>query len=73
MSHLVCRYVEKMAKEGTWGDHLTLQAAADAFGVRLCVITSYQESFLIEIKPKQLRNRKVLWMSFWAEIHYNSV
>jgi hypothetical protein len=32
-------YVDKMARDGTWGDHLTLQAAADAYGVRIMVIT----------------------------------
>ena len=34
---------------------------------------SYPESFLTEIMPKQLRRRSVLWLSFWAEVHYNSV
>jgi len=66
-------YVNKMALDGTWGDHLTLQAAADAYGTRLCVITSYEESFLIEITPKKQKSRKVVWLSFWAEVHYNSI
>jgi len=66
-------YVARMSRDGTWGDHLTLQAAADAYGVRLCVITSYAESFLIEITPKKLKSHRVLWLSFWAEVHYNSI
>lgn len=37
-------YVDKMARDGTWGDHLTLQAAADAYGVRIMVITRYVPS-----------------------------
>jgi cyanophycinase-like exopeptidase len=32
-------YVDKMARDGIWGDHLTLQAAADAYGVRINIIT----------------------------------
>ena len=32
-------YVDTMARDGTWGDHLSLQAAADAYGVRLMVMT----------------------------------
>jgi hypothetical protein len=26
-------YVAEMARETTWGDHITLQAAADAYGL----------------------------------------
>lgn len=66
-------YVDKMSRDATWGDHLTLQAAADAYGMRLCVITSYEESYIIDIQPKKLKSRRVIWMSFWAEVHYNSI
>jgi len=34
---------------------------------------SYTESFLKEIVPKKIKLRPVLWLSFWAEVHYNSV
>ena len=36
-------YVKKMEKNGTWGDHLTLKAAADAYGVRIFVVTSFED------------------------------
>jgi hypothetical protein len=66
-------YVESMAKDTAWGDHITLQAAADAYGVRMCVISSYRDNFLVEITPKTARSARVCWISFWAEVHYNSV
>ena len=34
-------YVRKMSQDSTWGDHVTLQAAADVYGTRICVISSY--------------------------------
>ena len=55
------------------------QAAADAYGVRLCVLTSYKDSFVIEIEGKRKgggpgeAGGRVLWLSFWAEVHYNSL
>ena len=66
-------YVDSMAKDTAWGDHITLQAAADAYGVRMCVISSYRDNFLVEITPKTQRSARVCWISFWAEVHYNSV
>lgn len=40
---------------GTWGDHLTLQAAADAYGCSICLITSFLENCIITIQPSATR------------------
>jgi hypothetical protein len=61
-------YLEAMARDGSWGDHVTLQAAADAYGVRVCLLTSFLESCFIEIQPQQQASERVLWLSFWAEV-----
>jgi len=66
-------YVREMSRATTWGDHITLQAAADAYGVAMCVISSYKDNFVIEIQPTAKRSERVLWISFWAEVHYNSI
>lgn len=66
-------YVREMSQQTTWGDHITLQAASDAYGVAMCVISSYKDNFVIEIQPRSKRSERVLWISFWAEVHYNSV
>jgi len=66
-------YVRDMSRQTTWGDHITLQAAADLYGVSMCVISSYKDNFVIEIQPKLKRSERVLWISFWAEVHYNSI
>lgn len=66
-------YVTGMAKSGTWGDHVTLKAAADVYGVRISIITSYKENAVLDIQPDKATSQRVLWLSFWAEVHYNSL
>eukprot|EP01026_Neomeris_dumetosa_P069242 TRINITY_DN6832_c1_g1_i1.p1 TRINITY_DN6832_c1_g1~~TRINITY_DN6832_c1_g1_i1.p1 ORF type:complete len:167 (-),score=7.89 TRINITY_DN6832_c1_g1_i1:404-904(-) len=66
-------YCRKMSRSFEWGDHVTLQATADLFGVQINVLTSFQEAGFLELKPKQLKSQRVLWLSFWAEVHYNSL
>ncbi|KAK4396367.1 OVARIAN TUMOR DOMAIN-containing deubiquitinating enzyme 10 [Sesamum angolense] len=45
-------YLKTMSKNGEWGDHVTLQAAADSYGVRILVVTSFKDTCYIEILPK---------------------
>jgi len=66
-------YVAGMSLASTWGDHVTLQAAADHFGLKITVITSYRENCVLHIEPAKKRSSRVLWLSFWAEVHYNSL
>ncbi|XP_040992325.1 OVARIAN TUMOR DOMAIN-containing deubiquitinating enzyme 12-like isoform X6 [Juglans microcarpa x Juglans regia] len=66
-------YLEKMSKSGEWGDHVTLQAAADSYGVKIFVITSFKDTCYIEILPNVERSKRVICLSFWAEVHYNSI
>ncbi|KAI4351452.1 hypothetical protein L6164_005821 [Bauhinia variegata] len=66
-------YLKKMSKSGEWGDHVTLQAAADSYGVKIFVITSFKDTCYIEILPQTLKSERVIFLSFWAEVHYNSI
>ncbi|XP_022978801.1 RNA polymerase sigma factor sigF, chloroplastic [Cucurbita maxima] len=66
-------YLEKMSMTGEWGDHVTLQAAADWYGVKIFVMTSFKETCCIEILPSFQKKRQVIFLSFWAEVHYNSI
>ncbi|CAL5389468.1 unnamed protein product [Camellia sinensis] len=43
------------ARSGEWGDHVTLQAAADSYSVKI------------------FNSKRVIFLSFWAEVHYNSI
>lgn len=67
------RYYKKMAKSGEWGDHVTLQAAADKFEAKVCLLTSFRDTCFIEIIPRSQPPKRELWLSFWSEVHYNSL
>lgn len=66
-------YMKKMSKTGEWGDHVTLQAAADSYGVKIFVLTSFRDTCYVEILPEILKSERVICLSFWAEVHYNSI
>ncbi|KAL3531952.1 hypothetical protein ACH5RR_005473 [Cinchona calisaya] len=68
-----CEYLNRMSKNGKWGDHVTLQAAADSYGMKIFVITSFRDTCYIEILPKIQKSNRVICLSFWAEVHYNSI
>ncbi|XP_065869456.1 OVARIAN TUMOR DOMAIN-containing deubiquitinating enzyme 12 [Euphorbia lathyris] len=67
------RYYKKMSKSGEWGDHVTLQAAADKFAAKICLLTSFRDTCFIEIMPLYQTPKCELWLSFWSEVHYNSL
>ncbi|CAA3031635.1 Hypothetical predicted protein [Olea europaea subsp. europaea] len=66
-------YLQKIKKTGEWGDHVTLQAAADSYGVKIFVITSFKDTCYIEILPHTQKSNRIIFLSFWAEVHYNSI
>ncbi|XBH74954.1 hypothetical protein VPH35_101802 [Triticum aestivum] len=66
-------YLKKMPKIGEWGDHVTLQAAADLYGVKIFILTSFRDTCYIEILPVVQKSNRVICLSFWAEVHYNSI
>uniref|UniRef100_A0A1D1YWG6 ubiquitinyl hydrolase 1 n=1 Tax=Anthurium amnicola TaxID=1678845 RepID=A0A1D1YWG6_9ARAE len=67
------KYYKKMAKSGEWGDHITLQAAADKFGAKICLLTSFRDTCFVEIIPQYQAPQREFWLSFWSEVHYNSI
>ncbi|XP_042511395.1 OVARIAN TUMOR DOMAIN-containing deubiquitinating enzyme 12-like isoform X2 [Macadamia integrifolia] len=51
-------YLKKISKTGEWGDHVTLQAAADSYGVKIFVITSFKDTCYIEILPNVQKSKR---------------
>jgi len=66
-------YCWKMSQNHVWGDHLTLQAAADRYGIQISLVTSYKTYSHMHIMPREIKSCRILWLSFFGEIHYNSL
>ena len=66
-------YVAGVAELNTWGDHITLQAASDAYGLQINLLTSFASEPMIEVRPLKQKSARVVWLSFWAEVHYNAI
>ena len=67
-------YIENMGRDETWGDHVTLQAASNVYGLEIRVYTSYDGNWERVIRPTDDGNiRGAIQLSFYAEFHYNSV
>ncbi|CAN1274691.1 OVARIAN TUMOR DOMAIN-containing deubiquitinating enzyme 10 [Linum perenne] len=66
-------YLSNVSRFGEWGDHVTLQAAADSYAVKILVITSFKDTCYIEILPRKKKPKRVIFLSFWAEVHYNAI
>ncbi|CAN6993080.1 unnamed protein product [Brassica rapa subsp. trilocularis] len=75
------RYYKRMAKLGEWGDHITLQAAADRFAAKICLLTSFRDTCFIEIMPQDQAPKRAygkctltkLWLYMFGMVHYNSL
>lgn len=67
-------YCDDMAKVGTWGDHVTLQAAADAYKVQVYIVSSFLENCVIKIDYEGCSGQqdRSLWISFWAEVTFGN-
>jgi OTU-like cysteine protease len=73
------RYIAVMAASDSWGDHVTLQAIANAYRIRINLITSTpsdDEAHLI-IEPVAVADDNALprsiWLSYAGNVHYNSL
>ena len=60
-------YLQNMAKNGTYGDHLTLQAAADLFNVEFIVISSPGPAAATVISPQNSVPISSFYIGHFAE------
>lgn len=66
-------YCSAMAKDGCWGDHLTLIAISEMFGVQISIFSSVEgDNFITEIHPTTKKVRCSLVFvrrKLWRNIH----
>ncbi|XP_052147358.1 uncharacterized protein LOC127766321 [Oryza glaberrima] len=48
-------------------------AWADLYGVKITLLTSCRDTFYIEVLPADQKPKGEICISFWAEVHYDSV
>jgi hypothetical protein len=73
-------YCDYMSQNGAWGDHMTLIAAAEAFKVKIWVLSSVDApdnddnpQFITTISPKKDTPTKTVRLAHWHEMHFNSL
>lgn len=73
-------YLERMARDGEWGDNVTLQAASDLLQCEIHVLTDQPGSGLLELRPEAKTvateggtSHKPLCLAFLTEVHYDAV
>jgi len=70
-------YLERMERDGEWGDNVTLQAASDILSRDILVLTDRAgTSELLELHPEiasEEEQRRPLCLAFLTEVHYDAV
>ena len=61
-----------MAKDGTWGDHVVLFAAANHFQTPICIISSLDHEIVVQ-PDHALANTNPLVLGHIHELHYVSL
>jgi len=68
-----------MARDGEWGDNVTLQATSDLLNCEIHVLTDQPGSELLELRPEVKTEaeaspqQKALCLAFLTEVHYDAV
>ena len=66
-------YLRSMEKDGTWGDHLILVAAANHYQTRICVIDSLDRETILNPVSGSVVNANQLVLGYIFEEHYVSL
>lgn len=67
-------YIAKMSQDGEWGDELTLRATADAFEIRIHVVTSTDQNWYLMYQPSiGCPPGREVFLTYIAPIHYNTL
>ena len=64
-------YLNKMAQQTTWGDHLTLDAIANVFNVTIQVAAAFEDPAIITVEPVK-PSTTVIFVGLYPESHYVS-
>ena len=66
------RYLQKMERDRSWGDELTLRAICSAFGATIHVVTSTEHNWYLKYTPDEPLTQKQAFLAYVAPVHYNA-
>ncbi|CAC5397909.1 unnamed protein product [Mytilus coruscus] len=66
-------YLERMERDGEWGDNTVLVAAACLFRIPILILSSLPNSQPIRIIPRDVALEQTLYLGHIAEFHYLSL
>uniref|UniRef100_A0A6B2LP84 OTU domain-containing protein n=1 Tax=Arcella intermedia TaxID=1963864 RepID=A0A6B2LP84_9EUKA len=71
-------YCDYMDQEGIWGDHLTLVAVAEAYALKIVVISSMEvepgiDPFTVIVARAWAEEDRTIYVAHLHEIHYSSI
>jgi len=69
-------YIDRLARNGEWGDNVTLQAASDMLCREIHILTDQQGAEFVKVRPADKATEPPpapLRLAFLAEVHYDAV
>ncbi|XP_078617090.1 uncharacterized protein LOC144885181 [Branchiostoma floridae x Branchiostoma japonicum] len=67
-------YLETMSRDGTWGDHVVLQAMADMLVRDVIIVSSVEaDNYVTVLHPQRQASQSSLLLGHYAENHYASL
>ncbi|XP_035697782.1 uncharacterized protein LOC118430856 [Branchiostoma floridae] len=68
-------YLDTMSRDGTWGDHVVLQAMADMLGRDVIIVSSVEaDNYVTVLHPQSQTSPRIsLLLGHYAENHYASL
>ena len=62
-------YLSELSMDGTWGDYLTLIAAANVFSIRITVVSSISDAPVTVIEPVETSRNINIYLGHLHELH----
>lgn len=69
------QYLSSMFRQGTWPDHMVIQAVADSFHLRINIVESneqFLEVTVIQPIDATIQNVRSMYLGHIGEVHYVS-
>ncbi|KAI8493056.1 hypothetical protein Bbelb_290600 [Branchiostoma belcheri] len=66
-------YLHRMSQDGTWGDHLTLQALCSSLHIRVCIVSSSSGNLISVVPSGMASSAEVIHLGHISEEHYISL